>query len=103
MKAAVAAAVMLVSPFSAHAVTLTNNHKAEVEATFDKGAQEIKHKIAPGASITEPCDTGCGVRVGGHDVMATTGLKLVTDDGYHVKLAQTQNMGARANPGVLPR
>jgi len=68
-----AAGVLTAVP--AAAVTVHNRDAEMREVTFDKGAEENRHEIAPGASVREPCPGGCAVRVAGrgHDVMAVEG------------------------------
>jgi hypothetical protein len=62
-------------------VTVTNQTDAEKTVTFDKGAEEVKHKVGANESVSEPCPEGCGVRFAGHDTMAKDGDKLaITED-----------------------
>lgn len=57
-------------------VTVENKTEKTKTVTFDKGAEEVKHKLEAGAIVSEPCPDGCGVRFSGHDFMATDGDTL---------------------------
>ena len=58
-------------------VTVENKTDQTKTVTFDLGAEEIKHKAEPGATVSEACPDGCGVRFAGHDRKATDGDALV--------------------------
>lgn len=75
-------AAVLLAAIPASAVTVHNRDTDTREVTFDKGAEEMRHEIAVGASVRESCPTGCAVRVvgRGYDVMAEEGDVLVIAD-----------------------
>ncbi|MBC8049040.1 MAG: hypothetical protein SGJ17_08970 [Hyphomicrobiales bacterium] len=69
----------ILSVSSALALSVTNRDKAEHAVTVDKGAVEVVHKVAPGATVTEPCPDVCGVRIAdgnGSDFLAKDADKL---------------------------
>ena len=68
-------AVGVMAAMPAVAVTVHNRDVEMREVTFDKGTDENRHKIAPGASVSEMCPAGCAVRVvgRGHDFIAREG------------------------------
>ena len=63
------------------AVTVVNETDATHTVTFDLGAKEIEHKVAPNGKVSEACPEGCGVRFKGHDTMATDGDTLAIKAG----------------------
>ncbi|MFK7943613.1 MAG: hypothetical protein AB8B85_11970 [Paracoccaceae bacterium] len=72
--AAFAAATLSVPAFAT--VTVENKTDQAHTVTFDLGSEEKKHEAEPGATVSEACPEGCGVRFAGHDRMATDGDKL---------------------------
>ncbi len=80
--ALLAIAMIILMPAPAFALTVTNRDSTEHTVTFDKGEQETKQKIAPGASAKEDCPNSCAVRIEGfgHDFMAKTGDSLMIKD-----------------------
>ncbi len=78
----VAAAAVLMTASSAFAVTVHNRDDVTRQVTFDKGVDEVMHPAEAGQSVTEPCPTGCAVRVvgRGHDFLAKDGDALAIED-----------------------
>ena len=75
-----AAALALAAPAFAE-VSVENRTDQAHTVTFDKGAEEIRHEAAAGATVSEPCPDGCGVRFAGHDTMAADGDALAIVEG----------------------
>lgn len=62
-------------------VTVTNETDQQHTITFDHGAEETKHDLAPNASVEEACPDGCDVRFSGHDKTAADGDTLLIKPG----------------------
>jgi predicted ribosome-associated RNA-binding protein Tma20 len=80
---ALAIAVVMTTTASAVALTVTNRDSTEHLVTVDKGPQEAVLKVAPGATVMEPCPDVCGVRIAngtGSDFLAKDDAKLAIKD-----------------------